>query len=48
MYIYNKVSDVDRELAIDAVIDYLEEGAEIEVFVAQMLEDGYDMEVFSQ
>jgi hypothetical protein len=42
------VKDVNQELAIDCVEEFLEDGQQtIEFYVAWMIEEGYDMEVFS-
>ena len=45
--IHCSVPAVNRELAIDCFEDFLAERVEIETAVAWMIDEGYDMEVFS-
>lgn len=42
------VKNVDTDLAIECAEEFIDEGAEIETFVAWMIDQGYDMEVFEQ
>ena len=42
------VPDIDRDLACDCVEEFFADGKpELEIFVAWMIDEGYDMEVFS-
>jgi len=46
--IYCSVPEVDKSLAIECVEEFLADGQpSIEIFVAWMITEGYDMEVFS-
>lgn len=45
---YCSVPEVDKSLAIECVEEFLEDGkTPMEVYVAWMIDEGYDMEVFS-
>lgn len=40
------VPEINADLAIECVEEFLAEDAEIETFVAWMMESGYDMTIF--